>query len=70
MGMGSIFAEVGGRDAALRRSIEVLDEVVALYDSLGLLVPAVHAATALQAVLAELGVDSVAALTAGIELSA
>lgn len=44
-----MFSKVASTEDALRASIEALREIVALYDRLGLMFPAVHAATALQA---------------------
>ena len=44
-----MFSKANSPEEALRASIEVLDQVVSLYDKLGLTFPAVHAATALQA---------------------
>lgn len=44
-----MFSKANSPEEALRASIEVLDQVVSLYDQLGLTFPAVHAATALQA---------------------
>lgn len=42
-------AKIQSRDVAIRHSIEVLGEIVSLYDRLGLMIPALHAATALDA---------------------
>lgn len=47
-------ADVASREAALRKSVEALREIVSLYDRLGLMFPAVQAATALHAALAAL----------------
>ncbi|MCJ2186557.1 hypothetical protein [Novosphingobium beihaiensis] len=44
-----MFSKANSPEDALRASITVLDQVVSLYDRLGLTFPAVHAATALQA---------------------
>ena len=44
-----MFAKVVSPEDALRQSIEILREIVSLYDRLGLMFPAVHADTALQA---------------------
>lgn len=44
-----MFSNANSAEDALRASIAVLDQVVSLYDRLGLTFPAVHAATALQA---------------------
>ncbi|MCT2398082.1 hypothetical protein [Novosphingobium mangrovi (ex Huang et al. 2023)] len=44
-----MYPNAASRKDALRASIDALDEIVSLYDRLGLMVPAVHAATALEA---------------------
>lgn len=49
-----MFANVVSQEDALRESIEALREIVSLYDQLGLMFPAVHAATALHAAHAAL----------------
>lgn len=49
-----MFANVVSREAALLQSIEALREIVSLYDDLGLMFPAAHAATALDAAHAAL----------------
>ena len=61
------FINAASPEAALRMSIEILDEIVSLFDRMGLMVPAVHAATALHAARAALEVEvlaGVAELTA------
>lgn len=54
MELDGMFADVASREAALRNSIEALREIVSLYDGLGLILPAVHTATALHAAHAAL----------------
>lgn len=49
-----MFANVASREDALRESIKALSEIVSLYDQMGLMFPAVHAATALHAAHAAL----------------
>jgi len=49
-----MFANVASQEDALRQSIEALRQIVSLYDELGLMFPAVHAATALHSAHAAL----------------
>lgn len=44
-----MFSKANSPEEALRESIAVLDQIVSLYDRLGLTFPAIHAATAQQA---------------------
>lgn len=53
-GMERMVADTAFHEDALRASISSLEDVVSLLDQLGLMVPAVHAATALDAVRAAL----------------
>ena len=66
----SMFEQVASRDAALRLSIEALGEIVSLYDRLGLMLPAVHAATALHAACSALADGSDRALGEAMECTA
>ena len=59
---GNGFTNAASSEAALRMSIETLDEIVSLFDRMGLMVPAVHAATALHTARAALEAEVAAGL--------